>query len=224
MTDEAHNGQPLPRTQCWGRPHHYRQQGQHLPAARPRAVTYLSAVASNNCSAGKGGKMKRSLMAPLWVCHALGQGRGAQRVLLAGCSAGQGAGNHAVCDDHPVFRSAQHHAGDARGAPASSLRSRNLCACSLGWAPSEAAGWLPGGSRILFICCVPGAGQALVPAGYPHVPPGAGWAGPLCSSAWLWQVLYTNQAVPQSSYRQIPRDPWLIYVSPLRGEYINCTV
>lgn len=49
MTDEARNGQPPPRVQCR---EGSGQQGQHLPVACPLVVTYLSAVASNNYSAG----------------------------------------------------------------------------------------------------------------------------------------------------------------------------
>lgn len=68
-------------------PHHYRQQGQHLPAALSAPVTYLSAMAGDNYSAGnwEARENAKEVYGPaLGLLHSGERQRGHCRVWLAG--------------------------------------------------------------------------------------------------------------------------------------------
>lgn len=81
-------------------PHHYRQQGQHLPAAPSAPVTYLSAMAGDNYSAGnwEARENVKELYGPaLGLLQSGERQRGHHRVWPAGSrvSSGQWANVHA---------------------------------------------------------------------------------------------------------------------------------
>lgn len=134
--------------QCGTRegPYHYRQQGQHLPAARSPPVTYLSASAGDNYSAGKreGRENAKEPRSPAsGLPHSAERQRGHSRVPYWP----RGWATMPVRNELLLFqvsgeRRAPARAGRARAAPASALRSRNLCDCSLGKVPPGSAGLL----------------------------------------------------------------------------------
>lgn len=142
MTGEACNGQPLPCA-AW-------RQGRTPPlqAARPAPPCCSLFPMSLIClpwpviitvqENGKEGKMQRSPEALLRVSRALGKGREDTAGFAwpaPGPALAEGVGGHAVtsasCFTASGERRAPARAAGVRAAPASALRSGNLCAYSL---------------------------------------------------------------------------------------------
>lgn len=112
--------------------HHYRQQGQHLPAALTAPVTYLSSMAGNNYSAGKW-EARENAEEPcgpaLGLLHSGKRQKGHCRVWLAvpGSALADGQMAMPVLDGQLGFHPSGHSwvlalAGSAKSAPDSALR------------------------------------------------------------------------------------------------------
>ena len=98
-------------------PHHYRQQGQHLPAALSPPVTYLSAMAGDNYSAGNG-EGRENAKEPhgpaSGLPHSGERQRGHSRVRPPGLRAMAGQGGRWPC---PCMMSACCFTSLGRGGP-----------------------------------------------------------------------------------------------------------
>lgn len=159
-------------------PHHYRQRGQHRPAALSPPVTYLSAMAGDNYSAGnRGGRenAKEPHSPALGLQRSAERQRGHSRVPLAISRASTGRGGRRPCR---CVMSACCFMSPGRGGPqlvpavgGVLLPLRWKKAYSLSKAPSKCAGLFPKRQRDLL--CPPG--WPGMPAGYPPASlPGTG--------------------------------------------------
>lgn len=205
---------PLMANLCGTRegPHHYRQQGQHLPAALTAPVTYLSNMAGNNYSAGNWEareKAEEPCGPALDLLHSGKRQRGHCRVWQAipGWALADGQMAILVLDEQLWFHPSGHgwvpaHGGNVNSAPGSALMTVCLFFKLSPFGECKITPWKAEGSGVPAVSL--GLARVCL-ASLPNTGRVESGSVGCCACTLCW-------GVTQSSWRQVFRDLCLMYM------------